>query len=102
MRPPGATSGGGLEIGDVPKWLMARATGHQFPTVPHSRCLQETPITRSRCLTKADLRLPAAERIHPQPHLQLFELLIVLVARGVNVLGLGDELHLLVATDSAL
>ena len=31
----------------------------------------------------------------------MFELLEVLVARRVDVLGLGDELHLVVAADAA-
>ena len=40
--------------------------------------------------------------VHAQPGLQLFELLGVAVAGRVDVLGLGDELQLVVAADAAL
>lgn len=85
-------NGRGLEIGDVPKRLMARATGHQSPTPGHVHDLAGGGDS---------VFLPAAEGIHPQTHLQLLELLVVLIARRMNVFGLGDKLHLIVAADAS-
>ncbi len=36
-------------------------------------------------------------RIHSQPRFQFLELAVVLIAGGMDVLGLGDEFHLVVA-----
>ena len=55
------------------------------------------PALRQRAALLIDLHEVA---VHPEPHLQFVELLIVRVARRMNVLGFGNELDVVATTNA--